>query len=64
LTIENRLDRVSLYGSLDITRDKEGLANARELMVIFGMVIRKLEGEDLPDQVTVKQADSVKNPFG
>jgi len=29
LRIENR---VSFYGSLDVTRDKEGLANARQLM--------------------------------
>jgi len=63
LTIENRLDRVSFYGSLDITKDKEGLANARQLMGILGIVVEKLEGEDLPDQVTVKPTDSVKNPF-
>lgn len=63
LTIENRLDRVSFYGSLDITRDKEGLANARQLMGILGLVVAKLESEDLPDQVTVEPTDSVKNPF-
>ena len=63
LTIENRLDRVSLYGSLDITRDKEGLANARQLMGILGMVVMKLDGENLPDLVTIAPIDSVKNPF-
>lgn len=63
LTIENRLDRVSFYGSLDITKDKVGLANARKLMGILGMVVIKLESEDLPDQVAIKPTDSVKNPF-
>ncbi len=24
MTVENRLDRISIYGSLDITKDKEG----------------------------------------
>jgi hypothetical protein len=31
LTIENRLDRVSLYGSLELTCDRQGLENARRL---------------------------------
>ncbi len=29
LTIENGTDELSLYGSLDITRDQHGLAQAR-----------------------------------
>jgi len=24
LTVENRIDRISIFGSIDITRDKEG----------------------------------------
>ena len=63
LTIDNRLDRLSFYGSLDITRDKEGLATARELMDILEMVVVKLEGKNLPDHVAIKPTDSVKNPF-
>ena len=63
LTIENRIDRISVYGSLDITRDKEGLTHARQLMGILEMVIEKLEKADLPDHVTTKPTDSVKNPF-
>ena len=39
LNIENRLDRVSLYGSVDITHDREGLADALRLKgVVDGMV--------------------------
>lgn len=28
MSIENRLDKISIYGSLDITKDKSGLTNA------------------------------------
>ncbi|HWX47940.1 MAG TPA: hypothetical protein VNZ61_07800 [Roseomonas sp.] len=45
LTIENRLDRVSLYGSLDLTRDRPGLEDARRLRALLEAVVRVLEGE-------------------
>ena len=35
LTIENGTDRVALYGSLDITRDQQGLVHARALLAIL-----------------------------
>ena len=39
LNIENRTDRVSLYGSVDITRDRAGLEQALRLKgVVDGMV--------------------------
>lgn len=39
LNVENRLDRVSLYGSVDITRDQVGLEQALRLKgVVDGMV--------------------------
>jgi len=63
LTIENRFDQVSFFGSLDITRDKMGLGNARQLKGILDLVVVKLEGDDLPDQVTIEPTDTVKNPF-
>ena len=37
--------------------------NARELKSILDMVVVKLEGDDLPDQVTMESTDRVKNPF-
>ena len=52
LTVENRTDRVSVYGGLDLTRDKRGLAHARELEALLDRVVRALEAEkDLPDRV-------------
>jgi hypothetical protein len=64
LTVENRTDRVSLYGSLAITRDKPGLEAARTLAALFQAIVAKLAAEDLPDRLPPpKNVDTVKNPF-
>jgi hypothetical protein len=63
LTIENRLDRVSLFGSLDITRDREGLALARHLKRVLDLTLAELEGAELPARITREAGDSVENPF-
>lgn len=63
ITIENRVDRVSIFGNIDITRDKEGLAAARELKTILDLALTELESAELPDKVTLKPAKTVKNPF-
>lgn len=63
LTIENRVDRVSIFGSIDITRDKEGLAVARELKSVLDLTLTELETAELPDKVILKPAKTVKNPF-
>ncbi|WP_424138525.1 hypothetical protein [Roseomonas chloroacetimidivorans] len=66
MTLENRVDRVSLYGSLDLTRDKVGLAQARRLRALLEATVAALEaeGDKLPDRVrTGEHTDQVKNPF-
>ncbi len=45
LTVENGTDRVALYGSLDITRDLQGLAHAKALLAIVQAAVQRLEGE-------------------
>ena len=56
LNIENRLDRVSLYGSVDITRDQEGLAQALRLKGVVDSMVSALNEEQLngvlPPKVT------------
>ena len=47
LNIENRLDRVSLYGSVDITRDQEGLAQALRLKEVLDGMVSALNAEQL-----------------
>jgi hypothetical protein len=65
LTIENHTDRVSVYGSIDLTRDKLGLAHARALGSLVDSVIKALEAEkQLPEQVAPPETpEEVKNPF-
>ena len=65
LTIENRTDRVSIYGTIDLTRDKAGLEHARMLKAVFDRVVQVLESEgDLPDRIAPPDApDEVANPF-
>lgn len=65
LTIENGTDRVSIYGSIDLTRDKQGLRDARTLKALLDKVVATLEGDKhLPDKVAPPdEPDDVKNPF-
>jgi hypothetical protein len=63
LTVENRLDRIELYGSLHLTRDKQGLALAKELKELLDDTIKALQAEDLPDQIKNAPTDEVENPF-
>jgi hypothetical protein len=65
LKIENREDRIAVYGSLAITRDRAGLAGAKALKDILERIIRELEGEhDLPITVAAAEAPvKVNNPF-
>jgi len=65
LTIENQTDQVSIYGSLDLTRDKRGLKNARALKELVDNVVRVLEADKtLLDKLPPPKAPGrVKNPF-
>ena len=64
MEIENRLDRVTLTGDVVLTRDKAGLALARELQALAAGIVKALEADKaLPDAVELKTAATVKNPF-
>lgn len=64
LEIENGIDRVSLTGDLVLTKDKAGLAVAKELQSLIGRVVKALEVEkQLPETVEIKMSETVKNPF-
>jgi hypothetical protein len=63
LTVENRLDRVELYGSLDITKDQAGLKLARELRELLDAAIAAMERQPLAEQVSAKAPERVDNPF-
>lgn len=63
LTLENNTDRVSIYGSLNIGRDRQGLAQAKQLQNIINEMVTTLEQQDLPAQIETFAAKQVKNPF-
>jgi hypothetical protein len=63
LTIENRKDRISIYGSIDITRDRDGLRQARILKALFDDILTALNSGPLPDKISVNPAENVENPF-
>ena len=63
LKVENRLDHISLYGDLDITRDQLGLASARNLKMLVDRIVSTLETEELPEKLPAPAIKKVKNPF-
>ena len=64
LQIENRVDRVSCTGDVVFTKDKAGLALAKELQSLMERVVKALEADkQLPQIVELKASDTVKNPF-
>jgi hypothetical protein len=65
LTIENGRDRLSLYGSLDIARDKAGLQHALALKAILDQAVQALNADPaLPErQPPADIPKIVHNPF-
>lgn len=64
LTIENRLNQISLYGDLQITKDKRGLQQAKTLKAVLDAVVLVLEADkDLPDEISFAPTEDVDNPF-
>lgn len=66
LTIENGRDCVAVYGKVDLTRDKVGLAHGLALKAMLDAVVHALQGDvALPDAVPPpKTVTEVRNPFG
>lgn len=63
LTIENRLDRITLAGDIDITADQQGLAAARLLHALLGDIVGKLEAQNLPERLPAPDVKKIDNPF-
>jgi hypothetical protein len=63
LAVENRLDRITLAGDVDLTADQQGLALARQLHELLGQVVAKLEGQALPERLPAPEVKTVDNPF-
>lgn len=65
LTVENGTERLALYGSLDITRDKIGLRHALALKAIVDQAVQVLSADpNLPEQQPpADKPKTVRNPF-
>jgi hypothetical protein len=63
LTVENRLDRISIYGSLDITRDVDGLKHAEMLKTLFDDIVVAMKRDHLPAAISIKPPEEIQNPF-
>lgn len=64
LALENRLDRITISGDVDLTADKQGLEQARLLQALLGQVVATLEAMDLPERLPAPAVKTVPNPFG
>lgn len=65
MQVENGRDRIAVYGSLDLTRDKAGLALAHGLRALLDTVIAVLEADHaLPAAIPpLKKSGKAPNPF-
>ncbi len=55
-TVENKLDRISLYGSLEITKDFSGLEHALKLKRIIDAAIDALKRDkQLPESIKIEK---------
>lgn len=53
ITIENRVDRVSIYGSTDLTLDLEGLNKAIKLLDFLQSVIDEMGKDKLSEHIEI-----------
>lgn len=63
LQLENRLDRITISGDVDLTADQAGLASARLLHDLLGQIVASLESKTLPDKLPAPAVQTVSNPF-
>jgi DUF1009 family protein len=63
LMLENRVDRITISGEVDLTADRQGLEHARRLQQALADIVKALESRDLPEQLPPAQVETIANPF-
>jgi hypothetical protein len=63
LMVENRVDRITISGDIDLTLDQLGLAQARQLHRLLADAIAALESQALPERLPPPVIGIVANPF-
>lgn len=63
LMLENRVDRITISGDVDLTADMPGLDKARRLHALLGQIVAALESRELPDALPPPEIKTIDNPF-
>lgn len=63
LSVENRVDRITIAGDIDLTLDQAGQADARALHALLTDVLATMDAQKLPAKLPPPDVKSVKNPF-
>lgn len=63
LMLENRVDRITISGDVDLTADVPGLEQARRLQALLGEIVAALEARALPDRLPPPEVTTIDNPF-
>lgn len=64
LTLENQLDRINIYGNLQITKDQQGLKTAETLQVFINDIVKALQSDaNLPERIQQQNIKEIENPF-
>lgn len=63
LMLENRVDRITISGDVDLTADQPGLERARRLHALLGQIVTALEARDLPAELPPPEVKIIDNPF-
>lgn len=63
LMLENRLDRITISGDVDLTADRAGLEAARRLHAQIGAIVAALEARELPERLPPPDVQTIDNPF-
>jgi hypothetical protein len=63
LMLENRVDRITISGDVDLTADVPGLARARRLHALLGEIVAALEARELPAELPPPDVKTIDNPF-
>lgn len=64
LTLENDLDRINIYGNLQLTKDQAGLESAKALQLYLNAIVAQLEQvKDLPEHIASSSEHEIENPF-
>lgn len=63
LSLENRADRITIHGDVDLTRDQQGLALALQLKACIDQICSTMQASPLPEAQAVVPTTAVSNPF-